>query len=96
MYQLLFYEYADGAVDRRAPHRPAHLALARQYQERGELLLGGAYADPVDGAVLVFRADAPSVAESFARQDPYVANGVVVRWRVRPWSVVVGSLAGPA
>jgi uncharacterized protein YciI len=30
------------------------------------------------------------VAEDFARADPYVRNGLVTRWRVREWSVVIG------
>jgi uncharacterized protein YciI len=51
--------------------------------------MGGAFADPVDGAVLLFRVDDRSVVEAFVRRDPYVTNGVVTRWRIRPWTVVV-------
>ena len=36
--------------------------------------------------------DDPSVVEAFVGRDPYVANGVVTRWRIRPWTVVVGAL----
>jgi hypothetical protein len=93
MYYLLSYDYAENAVERRAPHREAHLRLAREFQERGELLLGGAFADPVDGAVLVFRASDPSLVEGFVNRDPYVASGLVTSWRIRPWTVVVGALA---
>jgi len=93
MHYLLFYEYASNAVERRAPHREAHLKLAREFQERGELLLGGAFADPVDGAVLVFEAGDPSLVEGFVKRDPYVASGLVTSWRIRPWTVVVGTLA---
>jgi hypothetical protein len=92
MHYLLFYDYVDNAVDRRAPFREEHLRLAREALERGELLLGGAFAEPVDGAALLFRADDPSVVEAFVGRDPYVANGVVTRWRIRPWTVVVGAL----
>ena len=90
MYYLLFYDYADNAVERRAPYREAHLKLAREFQERGELLLGGAFADPVDGAALVFRASEASVVEGFVDKDPYVASGLVTAWRIRAWTVVVG------
>jgi len=90
VYYLLFYDYVEDAVNRRAPHREKHLALARQFLERGELVMGGAFADPVDGAVLLFRAEDPSVVAAFVREDPYVAGGVVTRWRIRPWTVVVG------
>ncbi len=93
MHYLLFYEAADGYLQRRAAFRAEHLALGWAAQERGELLLGGAFANPVDGAVLLFRGDSPAVAERFAEADPYVANGLVKRWYVREWTTVVGDLA---
>lgn len=90
MYYLLFYEGPENYAEVRAPFRPGHLELARQFHARGELVQAGAFADPVDGSVLVFKGDSPEVAESFARQDPFVLNGVVKRWYVRPWTTVVG------
>jgi uncharacterized protein YciI len=92
VHYLLFYDYAPNAVERRAPHRERHLALAREYEERQQLLMGGAYADPVDGALLLFRAESPSVVEGFVSRDPYVSSGLVTRWRIRPWTVVVGGV----
>jgi uncharacterized protein len=94
MHYLLFYDYVENAVERRAHFREEHLHLAREAAERGELLMGGAFADPVDGAALLFRTDDPSVVDAFVRQDPYVRGGVVTRWRIRPWTVVGGAL-GP-
>jgi hypothetical protein len=91
MYYLLFYDVVDGYVERRQPFRAAHLELTRQAVERGELVLGGALANPVDGAVLLFRGSSPAVAESFALVDPYVKNGLVKSWRVREWTTVVGT-----
>jgi uncharacterized protein YciI len=44
----------------------------------------------VDSAVLLFTGSSPQVAESFAKEDPYVTNGLVTRWRVREWTTVVG------
>lgn len=90
MHYLLFYEVVPDYVERRTPFRDDHLALARAAHARGELLLGGALADPVDGAVLLFQGDTPAVAEAFAAADPYVAHGLVTRWRVRAWTTVVG------
>jgi hypothetical protein len=90
MHDLLFCDDVENAVERRAPFREEHLRLAREAVARGELLMGGAFAEPVDGAALLFEADEASVVEAFVRRDPYVANGVVVRWRIRPWTVVVG------
>jgi uncharacterized protein YciI len=90
MYYALFYETVDGYVERRAPLRDEHLALARAAHARGELVMGGAFADPADAALLVFQGDGPEVAERFAKADPYVRNGLIRKWRVRPWTVVIG------
>lgn len=90
MHYLLFYDVVPDYAERRLPFRPAHLAHARAALERGELVLGGALAEPVDGAVLLFRGDSPASAEAFAAADPYVLNGLVTRWRVREWTTVVG------
>ena len=90
MYFLLFYDYVENAVERRAPYREAHLQLAREWVAQGRLVLGGAFAEPVDGAVLVFKVDDRAQVEKFVGRDPYVSNGLVIQWRVRPWTVVVG------
>jgi uncharacterized protein YciI len=84
------YDLADDYMDRRAPLRVAHIAQARAAVDRGELVLGGALADPPDMAILLFRGESPAAAEAFAQADPYVRNGLVKRWRVRPWTTVVG------
>lgn len=93
MHFLLLYDVAPDYLERRGEFRGVHLRLAWEAHERGELLLGGALADPADGAVLLFQGDTPEAAERFARADPYVANGLILRWRVRPWTTVVGTLA---
>jgi uncharacterized protein YciI len=93
MHFLLFYELAPDYLERRPLFRAEHLALAWQAAERGELLLGGAVGEPVDLALLLFWGDSPEVAERFAAADPYVRSGMVTRWRVRPWTTVVGGEA---
>ena len=90
MHYLLIYDTAPDYLERRAAFRSEHLAMAWDAHARGELVLGGALADPVDGAVLLFRGDSPEVARRFAERDPYVRNGLVREWRVRPWTTVVG------
>lgn len=89
-YYALIYETVDDYVARRAEFREMHLHIAREARERGELVLAGAFDDPVDRALLVFRVDDKRKAEDFARKDPYVVNGLVKKWEVRPWKVVVG------
>src|SRR5689334_4065365 len=90
---LLFYDVAPDYLARRAEFREAHLTKAWAAHARGELVLGGALADPIDGALLLFAAESPRVAEAFAREDPYVVNGLVTRWRVREWLTVAGDKA---
>ena len=96
MHYLLIYELADDYISRRAEFRSAHLELAWTASDRGELVLGGALADPADQAMLLFSADSPAVAEQFAKTDPYVEHGLVKRWSVRQWNTVAGrSAANP-
>lgn len=92
-HYLLFYEAAEDYLERRAAFRAEHLALGWAAHDRGELILGGAFAAPADGAVLLFQGHSPAVAERFAHSDPYVAHGLVKRWYVREWTTVAGDLA---
>jgi uncharacterized protein YciI len=88
-YFALFYEVVDEFVSRRAAYREEHLRLVREAHRRGELLLAGALTEPADRALLVFRAAERSTVETFVRNDPYVTRGLVTRWEIRPWAVVV-------
>jgi hypothetical protein len=85
-----FYEVGEDYMARRAEFRNAHLERAWAASQRGELVLAGALADPVDGALLLFQGNSPAVAENFAKVDPYVTSGIVKRWHVRPWTTVAG------
>jgi hypothetical protein len=89
-YFVLKYEIVDDYVERRAPLRDEHLKLIREGHARGEIVMAGAVGDPPESALLVFRSESPAAAESFARADPYVTRGLVTRWTVQPWNVVVG------
>jgi len=89
-HYLLFYDVSEDYVAKRATLRKAHLEKAWAAHARGELLLAGALADPVDGAVLLFKGDSPDVPERFAKADPYVVSGLVTRWRIREWTTVAG------
>ena len=86
---LLHYDYVEDIVERRAPHREAHLAHAGRWRDEGRLVLGGAVGDPPTGGLLVFRVDSPEDVEAFADGDPYVEAGLVTGRRVELWTVVV-------
>ncbi len=90
MYYILFYNTAENYVERRVPYREKHLEYARAAYQRGELVLAGALADPADKAVLIFKADSSAAVEKFVKDDPYVLNGLIKSWEVRPWTVVIG------
>jgi uncharacterized protein len=89
-YYALVYDTVEDMIARRAAFREEHLRLIREAHERGELFMAGALGDPPNGALLVFRAESPEAAEEFARRDPYVINGLIPRWTVRPWHLVAG------
>ena len=90
-YYLLEYALIDDYLARRAAFREAHLALAREAHRRGDLILAGALAEPTDRAVLVWQTDDRATIERFIERDPYVDNGLVTSWTIRPWTVVVGA-----
>ena len=92
-HYLLIYDTAPDYLERRGEFRAEHLALGWAAHARGEMLLGGALPageGAAGGAVFFFRGDSPAAAEAFAQADPYVRNGLILRWRVRPWMTVIG------
>ena len=89
-YHLLEYVLVDDYLVRRGSFREAHLALAREASRSVDLVLAGALAEPTDRAVLIWRTDDRPVIERFVNDDPYVRNGLVTSWTIRPWTVVVG------
>ena len=91
MHYLVMYELSPDYLERRGQFRAEHLRLAWESNERGEMVLGGALTDPVDKAVILFKGDSPAVAERFIAADPYVKNGLVKQWSIRPWTTVVGT-----
>jgi uncharacterized protein YciI len=93
MHFLLIYDIAPDYLIRRGQFRREHLVYAQVAVARGELVLGGAVGDPADGALLLFQGDTDAAARAFAEGDPYVRNGVVVGWTIKPWATVVGATA---
>jgi len=94
LYFALFYEVVDDFVNKRAPFRGDHLRRVQEAHDRDELLLAGALIEPADRALLIFRGADRSLPENFARQDPYVTNGLVKHWHVRPWNQVIATQPG--
>jgi len=90
---ILIYSYVKDIVEKRPAHRSAHIEYGNKYVEKGKLLLGGAFQDPLDSAAIIFQGMSKSEVETFAKNDPYVLHGLVTEWKVREWLVVIGSKA---
>lgn len=90
MYYILFYKTVENYVEKRVPYRKEHLKLIKEAHSNGDLLMAGALAEPADAGVFIFKGETLETAEDFAKNDPYVLNGLIREWEVRPWNVVVG------
>jgi uncharacterized protein YciI len=93
MHYLLLYEYVPDYLQRRGEFRNQHLKVAWESHARGELVLGGAFANPADGGAILFHCESRRVPERFAVTDPYVLGGLVTRWQIREWTTVAGEAA---
>lgn len=90
-YYVLLYDLVDDYITRRTQFREEHLRRAKESLGRGEMVLAGAFADPADQSLLIFKSENDSVVEQFVQNDPYVKNGLVKKWTIRTWTVVVGN-----
>ena len=85
---LLFYDYVEDILERRAPHREAHLERVREWNEDGRIVMAGAVGDPPHGALFVFDVEDATAVEEFAGGDPYASAGLITARRIEPWTVV--------
>ena len=77
-------------LEKRAPHRAAHLAAAQRCVDDGTLLMAGAFTAAPMGAAFVFTPKATaSLVEQFVKSDPYVAAGLVTKHRIAEWAIPV-------
>jgi uncharacterized protein len=69
---------------------PAHRARLEEFYARGVLLGAGPLGDPRDGSSMGLFTTREA-AEEFVKDDPFVVNGVVARWRIREWADLFSS-----
>jgi uncharacterized protein len=82
---VLRYTAVDGFLPLAQANFPAHSARAQDFAARGVLLMIGVLDEPMNGdAMGIFTSR--EAAEEFASGDPFVVNGVVAEWTVRPWN----------
>jgi uncharacterized protein len=85
---LLLYEYVEEMAEKRTPHREAHLAHLFAAREAGQLLIAGAYGDPVAGGAIAFKGVTKEQVEQWSDSDPYLLAKLVVTRRIEPWKLV--------
>ena len=87
---IVQYEFAGDVLEKRKPYRQAHLELLNKQAQSGKLVIGGAVDLPPTGGLMVIRDMKPDEIEKFVQEDPYVSNGVVVKYTIKPYIAVVG------
>lgn len=87
MKTLMFYEIAADGFGKIQASFEGHNARLAEFHRRGVLLMAGPYGNPPVGAIGVFTSQ--EAAEEFAKDDPFVVNGVVGRTTFHPWNEVL-------
>src|SRR3954469_23380832 len=86
---ILFYEYVEDIVERRAPHREGHLGLINRWHDEGRIAMAGGVAGPPHARSIVLREggldQGPAAAQGFGAETPYQPAGLVTSWRVEPF-----------
>lgn len=90
----MFYDLAPDGMLKVQASIEAHQARLKDFHERGVLLMAGPYGIPPVGALGVF--SSREAAELFAREDPFVLNGVVGQVRFYVWAEAVADAAQPS
>jgi uncharacterized protein YciI len=88
--------WADGVAFREQSGIGAHLDFMRSLHDRELMVLGGPFLDEAPGThvgMAIVRAESLKAAESLAAEDGSVAAGLL-RYRVRPWMVAMGTALG--
>ncbi len=91
MYYIVNYKLHKEYMERRAPHRPAHFELLKEYITSGELLMGGACDDQQD-AIIIFQVEDVARIHAFIEVDPYIIHEVAVSYTIRQWNMVTGEV----
>ena len=88
---VLEYTYVDNMAEKRVPVRPAHLEFTKSYVDNKSLIAGGALVPAMETGLLLFRGSKDMV-ETFAKNDPYVVNRVVTKYKISEWAIAVGGI----
>ncbi len=81
---VMWGSYCENVMEKRAPHRQAHLDGLAQQKESGVLVTLG----PTKDATMVFGIyEAPDEAtvKALVEGDPYWKNGIWTEYQIREW-----------
>ncbi|HLI60844.1 MAG TPA: YciI family protein [Solirubrobacteraceae bacterium] len=87
-HHLLLYTYPEDILERRGPYRDEHLRRIRVEQDAARILMAGAFGDPVSGGAIVWKGATADEIEAFVQGDPYLEAGLIVSYRIEPWTLV--------
>lgn len=84
---LIEATYAPDGAETRLPFRAEHVARASALKAAGTYVEVGAFLD-VSSSIIIVRAESEAEALDVVRRDVYMANGVWVELRARPFGRV--------
>lgn len=82
MKAVLIGEGSGASMDTIMAIYPRHKAVVDAFKERGEVIGIGPFLDR--GNMAIFRSRA--AAEEFAKQDPFILEGIVKSYVIRDWN----------
>lgn len=85
----ILYSYVPDILERRQPHRAAHLERLRKMETEGRMVIAGAFSDPADGALIVVQAAEIGDVYEWIAGDPYVKAGLVTGASIRELAVAI-------
>ncbi|WP_075344695.1 YciI family protein [Tenacibaculum agarivorans] len=89
-YYILNYRASENFNEEKKLYQNEHIQLMKKAYEKGELILAGGLLNPSNGGMLIFNVLDQKIVEEFAKNDPYVKSGIIEKWDIRPWNIVIG------
>ncbi len=86
---ILWGRYCDDVLERRAPHRQAHLDGLKQQQVDGILITLGPTKDLTE-VYGIYEAPDSQTVKQLIEADPYWQNGVWTSYVIKEWIQAIG------
>lgn len=87
---LLEYDYVEGILEKRIPHREEHIKLLQDLTDKNVVVSAGPTVPPTK-AFFYFSSTSRGTVEQFVADDPYVKHNLVTNSVIHDWNVVIGS-----